>query len=311
MATPLPADRLLKALLDEGLVVHEVEGWRTRHRNRVGPWGGVHGVMIHHTVTRGTAETVRICRDGYAGLPGPLCHGVIAKDGGVHLVGYGRANHAGLGDPDVLRAVTAETKLPVDDEATVDGNRAFWGFECENLGDGRDPWPDVQLRAIERAAAAVCRAHGWGAGSVLGHREWQPGKPDPVGFGMDAMRARVAGRLGVRVPPTPPAPRRPVVDLARLQAAARRDPGRVGAPVSYPGALVVEVALVDEGLLSRPYADGHFGTATVLAYSRWQESLGYRGRAPGQAADGMPAMASVSALALRHGFDVVAGRRWR
>ncbi|WP_284576869.1 N-acetylmuramoyl-L-alanine amidase [Streptomyces sp. 2P-4] len=306
MSAPLSADRLLRALLDEGLVVHEVGAWRTRNRNHVGPWGGVHGVMIHHTVTRGTAETVRICRDGYTGLPGPLCHGVIAKDGSVHLVGHGRANHAGLGDPDVLRAVISETRFPVDDEATVDGNRAFYGFECENLGDGVDPWPAVQLEAVERAAAALCRAHGWGAGSVLGHLEWQPGKPDPRGFTMDAMRARVAGRLHVPAPPPLPVPVRPVVDLSRLRAAALSDPGRADRRVSYPGTLVVEIALVDEGLLASPYADGHFGSATVEAYSRWQERLGYRGRRPGQAADGVPAVASLSALARRRAFDIVA-----
>jgi hypothetical protein len=152
-------------------------------------------VMIHHTVTKGTANTVRICRDGYASLPGPLCHGVIAKDGKVHLVGYGRANHAGLGDDDVLRAVIAERALPADNEANTDGNRHFYGFECENLGDGKDPWPAVQLEAIEKAAAAICRRHGWNERSVIGHLEWQPGKVDPRGFTMNSMRGRIHERL--------------------------------------------------------------------------------------------------------------------
>ncbi|MFD9212500.1 MULTISPECIES: N-acetylmuramoyl-L-alanine amidase [unclassified Streptomyces] len=195
MAPPMSADSFLDALRDEGLTVVQVGDWRTHNRNHKGPWGPVHGVMIHHTATRGTADTVRICRDGYEGLPGPLCHGVIAKDGKVHLVGYGRANHAGLGDDDVLRAVIAERALPPDDEANTDGNRHFYGFECENLGDGRDPWPDVQLEAIEKAAAAVCRRHGWNARSVIGHLEWQPGKIDPRGFTMHAMRTRITERL--------------------------------------------------------------------------------------------------------------------
>ena len=172
MATPLSADRLLKALQDEGLTVVQVGDWRTHNRNHTGSWGPVNGVMIHHTVTKGTARTVAICRDGYSGLPGPLCHGVIAKDGTVYLVGYGRANHAGLGDDDVLRAVIAERSLPADNEASTDGNRHFYGFECENLGDGKDPWPAVQLEAIEKAAAAICRAHDWDSPSVLGHLEW-------------------------------------------------------------------------------------------------------------------------------------------
>jgi hypothetical protein len=191
----MSASRFLEVLMNEGLTVVQVGDWRTHNRNRKGPWGPVNGVMIHHTATSGTAATVRICRDGYPDLPGPLCHGVIAKDGRVHLVGYSRANHAGLGDDDVLRAVVAEKRLPGDNEANTDGNRHFYGFECENLGDGKDPWPDAQLEAIEKAAAAICRHHGWNSRSVIGHKEWQPGKVDPRGFTMDSMRARVHDRL--------------------------------------------------------------------------------------------------------------------
>jgi hypothetical protein len=182
-------------LRNEGVTVVEVGDWEDHNRNHVGPWGPVHGVMIHHTVTKGSARTVAICRGGYEGLPGPLCHGVITKDGRVHLVGYGRANHAGSGDGDVLQAVIGETALPADNEADTDGNRHFYGFECENLGDGQDPWPEVQLEAIERVSAAICRHHGWNERSVIGHLEWQPGKVDPRGFTMASMRSRIADRL--------------------------------------------------------------------------------------------------------------------
>lgn len=195
MAPPMSAARFLTTLRDGGVTVVEVGDWEHRNRNHVGPWGPVHGVMIHHTVTSGADRTVRLCRDGYEGLPGPLCHGVITKDGRVHLVGYGRANHAGLGDDDVLRAVIAERALPHDNEADTDGNRHFYGFECENLGDGKDPWPEPQLDAIERVAAAICRHHTWTERSVIGHLEWQPGKIDPRGFTMAHMRDRVRTRL--------------------------------------------------------------------------------------------------------------------
>ncbi|WP_234393135.1 N-acetylmuramoyl-L-alanine amidase [Streptomyces pactum] len=195
MAAPMAARSFLQALRDEGLTVVEVGDWEDHNRNHKGRWGPVHGVMVHHTVTKGSKRTVDICRHGYASLPGPLCHGVITKDGKVHLVGYGRANHAGLGDDNVLGAVINEQPLPADNEANTDGNRHFYGFECENLGDGKDPWPAAQLEAIERAAAAVCRHHGWNERSVIGHLEWQPGKVDPRGFTMASMRARIADRL--------------------------------------------------------------------------------------------------------------------
>lgn len=195
MATPITASKLLTALRDEGLTVVEVGNWRTHNRNHKGTWGPVNGVMIHHTVTSGSERTVQICRDGHASLPGPLCHGVITKDGRVHLVGHGRANHAGLGDGDVMSAVVAEKRTPPPTKQDTDGNARFYGFECENLGDGKDPWPDAQLDAIERASAAICRFHGWNKWSVIGHLQWTNQKVDPRGFTMDAMRDRIGKRL--------------------------------------------------------------------------------------------------------------------
>ncbi|KRV49068.1 peptidoglycan-binding protein [Wenjunlia vitaminophila] len=196
MATPLTAGRVLDVLRDEGLSVVECRDWRNHNRNSRGPWGPVHGVMIHHTASSGTANTVRFCYEGSPELPGPLCHGVVAKDGTIHLVGHGRANHAGWGDDDVLRAVREERALPTANENNTDGNPHFYGFECVNRGDGSDNWPEAQLDAVARAAAAVCRAHGWTERSVIGHREWTNTKIDPRGFSMTSMRARIARRLG-------------------------------------------------------------------------------------------------------------------
>jgi hypothetical protein len=200
--------QFIAALRGAGLKVIEVKtGGKPpseHNRNHKGPWGPVHGVMIHHTVTQGTAHTVEVCRGGYEDLPGPLCHGVIAKDGTVYVVGYGRTNHAGKGDPDVLSAVRTESYMttpPADNQAITDGNTHFYGFECENLGDGKDGWPDAQLDAIERAAAAICKHHGWTEKSTIGHLEWQPGKVDPRGFTMASMRTRIRKRLAARPEP--------------------------------------------------------------------------------------------------------------
>lgn len=204
MAKPLTADQLVSALQAEGVSVREYKSWRTHNRNSMGLWGPVHGVMLHHTVTSGTASSVDLCYRGHAHLPGPLCHGVIDKEGVCHLVGNGRANHAGLGDRCVLDAVIAERPLPQDKHADTDGNSRFYGFECINLGDGKDPWPAAQVDGMVRASAAILRAHGWGRNgdtSVIGHLEWQPGKIDPrpsPGGGdvtMRALRRRIAERL--------------------------------------------------------------------------------------------------------------------
>ncbi|MGW4232149.1 peptidoglycan-binding protein [Streptomyces sp. NPDC004980] len=285
MATPLSADRLLKALRDEGLQVVEHRSWRTHNRNHKGSWGPVHGVMIHHTVTSGTQSSVDLCYNGHSSLPGPLCHGVIAKDGAVHLVGHGRANHAGLGDDDVLRAVINETSLPADNEANTDGNRSFYGFECVNLGNGKDPWPAAQLEAIEKAAAAICRAHGWNQRSVIGHKEWQPGKIDPRGFTMDAMRGRVKTRLAGNPdgPTKPPAPK-PPAKYEPFPGAAFFRAGRRSAVITAMGK-----RLVAEGCGKYEVGPGpDWSEADRKSYAAWQRKLGYSGTG----ADGIPGKAS-------------------
>ncbi|WP_030895381.1 N-acetylmuramoyl-L-alanine amidase [Streptomyces sp. NRRL S-474] len=205
MATPLTATRLVAALKAEGCAVHEVGGWRTNNRNHKGPWGPVHGVMIHHTVTGPGTDVVDLIYHGHSALPGPLATGCITKDGVVHLTGNGRANHAGGGDGDVLDAVIGEsygTYPPPTHEhdgsaGAVDGNARFYGWECENKGDGKDPWPQVQYDAIVKATVAVCRAHGWGHKSTIGHLEWSDWKPDPRGFDMAGFRRDVADALAL------------------------------------------------------------------------------------------------------------------
>ncbi|MET8677348.1 peptidoglycan-binding protein [Streptomyces sp. NPDC004647] len=286
MAAPLSASRLVKALRDEGVVVHEYRNWRSHNRNHKGPWGPVNGVMIHHTVTKGTSSSVELCYEGHASLPGPLCHGVIDKKGEVHLVGNGRANHAGLGDGDVLSAVIDERALPHDNEADTDGNRHFYGFECINLGDGKDPWPEAQKEAVEKVSAAICRAHGWGHRSVIGHKEWQPGKVDPRGFTMDAMRDRIKKRLAGKAPdsdgpshPDPPKPSYEKFPGVGFFQAGRRSP------------IITAMGkrLVAEGCGRYEEGPGPEWTdADRASYAAWQRKLGFSG----QDADGAPGKVS-------------------
>lgn len=303
MSKPGTAAAFLAALKKFGVNVKEHDGWRTHNRNGHGAWGPLHGVMIHHTaglnvldyVTRGDAE-----------LPGPLCHGYIDKKGVNHLVGWGRANHAGGGDPDVLAAVIAErTPLPKTHEhqgsdGAVDGNSHFIGFECENKGDGNDPWPAAQLETMKRTAAAVCDLYGWSAKSVIRHLDWSDWKSDPKGvdwvkFVADVQKLLDAG--GATPPTTPTVPGvLPPVSLKHVIAAAKRDPGLPQGQATYRKEVdLVEDALVRLHYLDKQWADGSFGTKTVDAYRKLQQHLGYTGAA----ADGIPGDHSLTWLGQR------------
>lgn len=310
MATPLSASRQLAALRAEGCKVSEYRNWRTHNRNHKGAWGPVNGVMIHHTVTKGTDASVALCYDGHSTLPGPLCHTVGAKDGTLHMVGHGRANHAGNGDDDVLQAVIAELKIPADNEANVDGNRHFYGLEMVNLGDGRDPWPEAQIDAAARWAAAHCRAHGWNERSVIGHLEWQPGKIDPRGFTMDSFRARVktllAAKPGTTTPPpvTAPSPEpKPAPKPAPAPKPSTGSPARYqvtinGLTYGY-GATGAHVTRVGAALVARGYGRHYrsgpgpnWSDADTRNYADYQRSLGYKGAD----ADGVPGRGSLATL---------------
>lgn len=224
MATPMTPDQLVNALRAEGCRVVTVGEWRTHNRNHKGAWGPINGSMLHHTVSRGDAASVQLCYNGYEGLPGPLCQVVITKDGTVHVISAGRANHAGGGDPNVLQAVIDEryiTRPPVPQRGNsngVDGNSHFYGAECVNMGDGVDPWPAAQVEAMVRFGAAISRNYGWSEKSVIGHKEWSSDKNDPRGPGdtvaMPVLRERIKERLshpaswnpGTTGPTTPQGP---------------------------------------------------------------------------------------------------------
>lgn len=205
MADPIAAATLVRIFTGEGCVVKTPHtGWPTHERDSATgkPFGPVHGVVIHHTAAHGDYEVVYT---GNAALPGPRAHGYINKAGQVLMCSAGRANHAGGGDPNVLRAVTAEsymtvppaTKFGEGDPGAADGNDCFYGFECENLGDGKDPWPPVQYTAMVKAATAIVRHYGWTEKSVIGHLEWSNQKIDPKGFTMVKFRADVKACLAL------------------------------------------------------------------------------------------------------------------
>ncbi len=87
----------------------------------------------------------------------------------------------------------------------------------------------------------------------------------------------------------------PEVNMEAALKAAQWDPQKSGTGIttgSKSSVLAVERALRDEGLLGAGYVDGHYGTATVTAYTSWQRSLGYSGLG----ANGIPGESSLKQL---------------
>lgn len=173
-------------------------------------------------------------------------------------------------------------------------NRAHYAVLGLIGEEGLNGLTDELLNAI-RDAIEHLQGHGAG-GEIKGHRDGKATKCP--GDRLYAWVKQGAPRPKADVPATGTA--RPVVDLSRLLAAARADPPKKGTPVSYAGVQTVEAALVEEGLLAKSLADGHFGTATKAAYGLWQMRCGWRG----DDADGLPGKASLTKLGKRRGFDV-------
>jgi hypothetical protein len=165
-----------EVLLDWGLIVHEIAGWRTTGSSSFDP----HGHVCHHDVINdqpGTSDHMPgIIRDGRPDLAGPLANFWLETDGDVHLCAAGTANHAGAGFWHDLNE-----------------NRDVWGTEANNNGSA--PWPDEQLEAWYRLCAATCEFSGFAPSEVCGHKEWAtpPGrKPDPHTLDMNQFRRNVA-----------------------------------------------------------------------------------------------------------------------
>ncbi|MFJ9213006.1 LysM peptidoglycan-binding domain-containing protein [Streptomyces sp. NPDC102264] len=98
-------------------------------------------------------------------------------------------------------------------------------------------------------------------------------------------------------------PTKPVVSVAHLNAARATDiPAPTGHTTYKNEVLVVENALVAEGLLAKQYADGSWGTKTDEAYNAFRRRVGYTG----DAAKGSVGLESLKKLAATRGFTAKA-----
>lgn len=185
MAPALSAARFLSQLKRWGVPVDVVyDHWATHNRGERGDgWGDVHGVLWHHTGT--DSQSTAVLYNGRTDLPGPLCHGGIRADGVLVPIGWGRTNHAGLGDSRVMTKLTTEAysgilkprRFANGVAGDMDGNARLYGFEI--MYAGTHGMTKSQYRTAQRVSAALCEAHKWGAKSIAGHGEWTSQKWDP------------------------------------------------------------------------------------------------------------------------------------
>ncbi|QGH76353.1 LysM-like peptidoglycan binding protein [Streptomyces phage Daubenski] len=222
----MTASQIVAQLKKWGIPYKEVKSWETHNRNAKGAWGGMNGFIWHHT----GADVKSADAASYAGstlynglstLPGPLCHFGLAPDGTVYLVGWGRANHAGGGDPTVLNHVinedySGQLKPTRGNANGVDGNAHFYGVEI--MYSGSHAMTDAQYATALKLSAAILDFHKWTEKSVIGHGEWSNDKWDP-GYApskimdMTKVRSAVADTLKAgpkgTVPTTPSKPTTP------------------------------------------------------------------------------------------------------
>lgn len=251
-----------------GLRVVFEPGWRTRGASGGAQMKAVQGVLWHHDVApkSGTYPLRAMLRDGRKGLSGPLCHIGFDRDGVVHVVGAGKANHAGTGKvPGVVRN---------------GGNTRLIGVEMTSTGRG--DWTAAQLREMPKLGRALNVIFGLDASQHWSHKEYSDsGKIDPYGLpgGMaglrDRIRAAYTGGLagpggGMSVPLAPP---------------AKAAPDTGGLSGGFADVDKTQAWLIGLGYDPGP-ADGKYGPKTQAATLAFQTDFGIK------PADGRPGPAT-------------------
>ncbi|CAM5728662.1 hypothetical protein SFUMM280S_06378 [Streptomyces fumanus] len=205
MATPLPADAPVTALTARGRHRRRTTAdRRTHNRNSDGARGPGQRRDGHHTVTSGTDASVDLCYDGTSELPGPL----LPRR---HRQGrHGPPGRQRPRQPRRQRRRRRPRRRHRRDRAARaeqrrrDGNTRFYGFECVNLGDGPDPWPEAQSTPspAPRRDSAGRTAGARPPSSAT--RSGPARKIDPRGVTMSSLRARVETLLGEKPATTTP-----------------------------------------------------------------------------------------------------------
>lgn len=165
---------LANALRLGGCAVIEQPGWQ----NRGGDMSAIWGVMDHHTAGGGANDWV-VVQNGRPGIPGPLAHMTLEKNGTFRLLAAGRCNHAGTG---------SYSGLPKDG-----ANPRVIGIEGVSNGTS---WTAEQRREYPKGVAAILKWLRLNESRTIGHKEWTSRKIDPGNWNMNDFRNDVRRHLG-------------------------------------------------------------------------------------------------------------------
>lgn len=233
---------LAEVLEDAGLRVAEQPGWRTRGHGDMDP---PRGVMVHQTGAPmiGNAPSLGVVTEGREGLSGPLAQLCLGRDGTFYVVAAGRANHAGQGEW----------------QGVSSGNASFIAIQVEHFsGEAEEPWPEVQLQALSRGAAAILKRLKADSRMCCGHREYArpEGRVNDPELDMNAVRQAIAAVTAGEAPPPAPIPTRDPYDRPTLRRGDRGD----------------DVTALQKALRMKP--DGVFSAQTEAAVRAFQRKKG-------------------------------------
>jgi hypothetical protein len=208
MARPLTPSEILATFERWGVPHHQVDGWKTRSNKSGWSQSGVSGCMHHHTAGDGSdlSQLTDLVK-GDARLRGPKANFGVRETGRIDIISAGAANHAGGGDPRVLRAVQLEnydafppkTHKHHKSPGAVGGNGKFYGWETYCGGPGRPRMNDKQYRVLVLSTAAIISALDdvdgpgtrWTGRSCIAHKEWSTHKPVDPRLDMSVDRADI------------------------------------------------------------------------------------------------------------------------
>ncbi|WP_343994181.1 N-acetylmuramoyl-L-alanine amidase [Terrabacter terrae] len=176
--------------------------WRDHDRDTAQGWGPIYGFICHNFGSDNRdpdAINYLYTGDNARGMPGPLSQLAIDDDGEVWVVGWGTANHTGsigAGLLDMVKRDAAPLDRDVVPNTTFSNrtgvlaiNKNFIGVE---MTYGKAPTQKQHASLIRLAAAVVdALGPGYSGGSVVGHRECDSQRSDPVGIPMHQLRNEI------------------------------------------------------------------------------------------------------------------------